>query len=178
MTKAKSDRRIAVRIDPVIHEPARLQIVTVLSGVDWTDFPSLCRDLGVDAGQLVRPLRPIGARRLYSGQEEHHRQNPAHAVPADSEGTQGLNEYWAAMEQIRRMATHQAKEFQQAKSSMSPPAQAGVQDRSLRHWIPAFAGTTRGSLAVFLASEVLLSAPVVTGCHIRWIENTAPRQCG
>jgi DNA-binding MarR family transcriptional regulator len=40
------------RIDRVIHEPARLQILMVLSGVQWADFPSPCRMLGLTRGNL------------------------------------------------------------------------------------------------------------------------------
>ena len=39
-------------LDKVVHEPARLQIMTLLSGVEWADFVSLCLTLGLTRGNL------------------------------------------------------------------------------------------------------------------------------
>jgi DNA-binding MarR family transcriptional regulator len=89
------------RIDPVIHEPARLRIMTALSAVQWADFPSLCRLLGLTRGNLsahVACLERGGyvqVRKSIVGKMPHtqYRLTPA--------GRKALKEYWAAIDEIR-----------------------------------------------------------------------------
>jgi DNA-binding MarR family transcriptional regulator len=90
-----------VRIDPVIHEPARLRIMMALSGILWADFPSLCRLLGLTRGNLsvhVARLERAGyvqVRKSIVGRMPHtqYRLTP--------KGRKALREYWAALDEIR-----------------------------------------------------------------------------
>jgi DNA-binding MarR family transcriptional regulator len=104
MTKAKPDQPVEVHIDREVHEPARLQIMTLLSGVDWADFPSLCRDLRLTRGNLsahcsrLERTGYIHVRKSIIGRIPHtqYRLTP--------KGRKVLREYWAAMDRIRRLA--------------------------------------------------------------------------
>jgi DNA-binding MarR family transcriptional regulator len=105
MTKTKCDHDIAVRIDRVIHEPARLQIMTVLSGVDWADFPSLCRDLGLTRGNLSAHCGRLEQAGYVQVKKSIIGRIPHTQYRLTSKGRKVLKEYWAAMDQIRHPAT-------------------------------------------------------------------------
>ena len=104
MVETRYNRHITVRIDRVIHEPARLQIMTMLSGVDWADFPSLCRGLGLTRGNLsahcarLERAGHVQVKKSFIGRIPHtqYRLTP--------KGRRVLKEYWAAMDQIRQLA--------------------------------------------------------------------------
>jgi len=91
-------------IDPVIHEPARLRILMVLSGVEWADFASLCRmlkltrgNLSVHAGRLVRSGYIRVSKRIV-GKAPHTQYR------LTAKGRKALAEYWAALDEIRTLA--------------------------------------------------------------------------
>jgi DNA-binding transcriptional ArsR family regulator len=48
--------RALVDLDRVIHEPARLMIVAVLSAVEWADFVFLLNETGQSKGNLATHL--------------------------------------------------------------------------------------------------------------------------
>jgi DNA-binding MarR family transcriptional regulator len=85
----------------VIHEPARLRILTALSAVQWADFPSLCQALGLTRGNLsvhVTRLERGGyvqVKKSIVGRMSHtqYRLTP--------KGRTALKEYWAALDEIR-----------------------------------------------------------------------------
>jgi DNA-binding MarR family transcriptional regulator len=90
-------------IDRVIHEPARLRILTVLAGVEWADFPSLCRMLRLTRGNLsahTRQLERAGYIRVSKsivGRAPHTRYR------LTRKGRKALAEYWAALDEIHRL---------------------------------------------------------------------------
>jgi DNA-binding MarR family transcriptional regulator len=105
MTKAKYSHPIAVRIDRVIHEPARLQIMTVLSGVDWADFPSLCRDLRLTRGNLSAHCGRLEQAGYVQVKKSIIGRIPHTQYRLTAKGRKVLKEYWADMDQIRHPAT-------------------------------------------------------------------------
>ena len=90
-------------IDRVIHAPARLKILTVLSGVEWADFPSLCRMLKLTRGNLsahtsqLERLGYVRVKKSIIGRMPHteYRMTP--------KGRKALAAYWATMDEIRRL---------------------------------------------------------------------------
>jgi DNA-binding MarR family transcriptional regulator len=85
----------------VIHEPARLRILMALSAVAWTDFPSLCRLLGLTRGNLsahVARLERVGyvqVKKSIIGKVPHTQYR------LTAHGRKALQEYWAALDEIR-----------------------------------------------------------------------------
>jgi DNA-binding MarR family transcriptional regulator len=73
----------------------------VLSGVAWADFPSLCRLLGLTRGNLsahVASLERVGyvqVKKIIMGNIPHTQYR------LTSRGRQALQEYWAALDEIR-----------------------------------------------------------------------------
>ncbi len=87
--------------DRVIHEPTRLRIMMILSGVDLADFSFLLSTLGLTSGNLsshMSRLEPTGyveVRKSFNGKIPH---TDYHLTAL---GHQALADYWAALDQIR-----------------------------------------------------------------------------
>jgi DNA-binding MarR family transcriptional regulator len=88
-------------LDRVIHEPARLRIATILSGVDWADFTFLLSVLKLTRGNLsshVDRLEKAGyveVRKAFNGKVPH---TDYHLTP---KGREALEQYWAELDGIR-----------------------------------------------------------------------------
>lgn len=104
MTKVKPNQHIAGCIDRIIHEPARLQIMTVLSGVAWADFPSLCRVLGLTRGNLSAHCRRLERAGYVQVKKSIIGRIPHTQYRLTAKGRRVLKEYWAAMDRIRQLA--------------------------------------------------------------------------
>jgi len=92
-----------IDIDRVIHEPARLQILMVLSGVQWADFVSLCRRLGLTRGNLSAhssQLEQAGYVRVSKGIVGKVPHTQYRLTPR---GRKALDGYWAGMDEIREL---------------------------------------------------------------------------
>lgn len=91
-------------IDRVIHEPVRLRILMVLSGVDRTDFKFLVTTLGLSKGNLssrIDRLERAGhvkVHKSFSGKIPHT------SYRLTRKGRQALENYWSAMDEIRSAA--------------------------------------------------------------------------
>jgi DNA-binding MarR family transcriptional regulator len=99
-----ASRSTSPHIDRVIHEPARLKIVTALSRVLWADFPSLCRMLGLTRGNLsahVARLERGGYVQVSKSIVGRMPHTQYHLTP---KGRKALEQYWAALDAIRRLA--------------------------------------------------------------------------
>lgn len=104
MTKAKRSQGIAVRIDPVIHEPVRLQTMTALSAVTWADFPSLCCDLGLTRGNLSAHCSRLEQAAYIQVKKSIIGRIPHTQYRLTPKGRRVLKNYWAALDGIRRLA--------------------------------------------------------------------------
>ena len=91
-------------IDRVIHEPARLQIMMVLAGVEWADFPSLCRVLGLTRGNLSAHSRRLEQGGYIQVKKSIIGRMPHTQYRLTPRGRRVLREYWAAIDRIRRRA--------------------------------------------------------------------------
>jgi len=92
------------RIDRVIHEPARLRIMTVLSGVEWADFPSLCHLLGLTRGNLSAHSSRLERAGYVRIKKSIIGRIPHTQYRLTPKGRKVLREYWTTMDKIRRLA--------------------------------------------------------------------------
>ena len=104
MAEMKCSRCTVIRIDRVIHEPARLQIVTVLSPVAWADFPSLCRLLKLTRGNLSAHISRLERAGYIQVKKSIIGRIPHTQYRLTPKGCRVLKDYWAAMDKIRRLA--------------------------------------------------------------------------
>lgn len=91
------------QIDKVIHEPVRLQIMTTLSGVEWADFASLCLTLGLTRGNLSAHSSRLEECGYVQVQKSVIGRTPHTQYRLTARGRKALAQYWAAIDQIRRL---------------------------------------------------------------------------
>jgi DNA-binding MarR family transcriptional regulator len=90
-------------VDRVIHEPARLRIMMVLSGVDEADFKFLLSALGMTKGNLsshmdrLEQTRYIEILKGFNGKVTHTRYHLTDA------GREALSWYWERLDGIRNL---------------------------------------------------------------------------
>ncbi len=85
----------------MIHEPARLRIVTALSGVLWADFPSLCRQLGLTRGNLSVHVARLERAGYVQVKKSIVGRMPHTQYHLTLKGRKALQEYWAVLDEIR-----------------------------------------------------------------------------
>ena len=77
-------------LDRTIHEPARLRILTVLSGVDEADFNFLLNTLGLTKGNLSSHIDRLEKAGYVN-------------VVKSFNGHEALEKYWSELDAIRNM---------------------------------------------------------------------------
>ena len=88
-------------LDRVIHEPARLRIMMILSDVDEVDFKFMLSATGTTKGNLsshVDRLEKAGYLKVlksFNGKIPHTRYHLTES------GKRALSKYWAALDEIR-----------------------------------------------------------------------------
>ena len=90
-------------LDPVIHEPARLRIMTTLSAVAWADFPSVCRTLGLTRGNVSAHIARLEAKRYVQVSKSIVGRMPHTKYKLTARGRKALKDYWTALDEIRRL---------------------------------------------------------------------------
>jgi DNA-binding MarR family transcriptional regulator len=92
------------QVDKVVHEPARLQIVTVLSGVEWADFVSLCLTLGLTRGNLSAHTSRLEQCGYVQVKKSIIGRIPHTQYRLTTKGRRALEQYWATLGEIRKLA--------------------------------------------------------------------------
>jgi DNA-binding MarR family transcriptional regulator len=84
-------------LDRVIHEPARLMVVAVLSAVEGTDFLYLRRETGLTAGNLSSHLSKLEAAGYVAIEKSFRGKVPYTAVRLTSDGRAAYDAYRAQL---------------------------------------------------------------------------------
>ena len=91
-------------LDRVIHEPVRLRILSVLRGVESTDFNFLLTALGLTRGNLSVHADKLEQAGYVVIRKEFEGKIPRTRYAITNEGRLALDEYWAALDAIRTTA--------------------------------------------------------------------------
>jgi DNA-binding transcriptional ArsR family regulator len=102
-------------LNRVIHEPARLAILTVLSACESADFIFLRTATGLSAGNLSVQITRLEEAGLVTVAKVIERKRTQTTVRLTAGGKGELAQYWQAMERLRS----------QVRSGSDQPAQAG-----------------------------------------------------
>ena len=92
-----------MEIDRVIHEPARLRIMMILSGVDEADFNFMLSTLGMTKGNLsshMDRLEQTGYVRII---KSFNGKIPNTSYHLTGTGRDALSKYWKALDEIRKL---------------------------------------------------------------------------
>jgi DNA-binding MarR family transcriptional regulator len=89
-------------LDPHIHQPARLRILMLLSGVSSADFKFLLNTLGLTKGNLSSHMARLEEAGYVEVTKSFNGKIPNTSYSLTSNGRSGLEGYWRAIDQIRR----------------------------------------------------------------------------
>lgn len=90
-------------LDRIIHEPARLRILTILSGVDVADFSFLANTLGLTKGNLSSHMDKLEKGGYVSIEKSFNGRIPHTEFSITSEGRRALSQYWEDIDAIRAL---------------------------------------------------------------------------
>lgn len=98
-------------LDRLIHEPARLAIMTVLSSVSSADFVFLQRTTGLTKGNLSSHLTKLEEAGLVKIEKKFVNKKPNTSVALTAEGKTGIANHWHQLERLKHLsATSTAKQ--------------------------------------------------------------------
>ena len=93
-----------LQLDRLIHEPARLAILTVLSSVKDADFTFLQRTTGLTKGNLSSHLGKLEAGGLVEITKTFIRKKPNTSVALTPVGRERVARHWEQLERLRELS--------------------------------------------------------------------------
>ena len=93
-----------MEIDKIIHEPARLRIMMILSGIDEADFNFMVSTLEMTRGNLsshMDRLEEAGYLKIF---KSFNGKIPHTGYRLTKIGKRALSKYWEALEEIRELS--------------------------------------------------------------------------
>jgi DNA-binding transcriptional ArsR family regulator len=90
-------------LDKLIHEPARLRILTILSGVDVSDFNFLLNTLGLTKGNLSSHMDKLEKAGYVEVNKSFNGRIPHTEFTLTGEGRGALEAYWKELDAIRSL---------------------------------------------------------------------------
>jgi DNA-binding MarR family transcriptional regulator len=97
-------------LDRLVHEPARLAILTVLSSVDGADFVFLQRATGLTKGNLSSHLSKLEAAELITIDKRFIARKPNTNVALTPLGRERIARHWEQLEQLKALSGPPARE--------------------------------------------------------------------
>lgn len=88
-------------LDRLVHEPARLVILTTLSSCASADFTFLLRITGLTHGNLSGHLAKLEAGQLVTIEKRFVDRKPNTLVAITPKGRRAVDRHWKTLEQIR-----------------------------------------------------------------------------
>ena len=88
-------------VNRTIHEPARLRLLTLLSGLDVADFNFLCNTLGLTKGNLSSHMDKLEKVGFVQMTKSFNGRVPHTEFSITPEGRAALDQYWKDLESIR-----------------------------------------------------------------------------
>jgi DNA-binding transcriptional ArsR family regulator len=88
-------------LDRIIHEPVRLRIMAVLSGVDRADFKFLLSTLGLSKGNLASHVDKLERAGYVEVHKSFQGKMPHTEYRLTATGRSALEGYWTALDAIR-----------------------------------------------------------------------------
>ena len=93
-----------VLLDRLIHEPARLAILTVLSAVKAADFVFLQRTTGLTKGNLSSHLTKLEEAGLVRIEKTFVHKKPNTSVALTPSGKERITKHWNQLERLKKLA--------------------------------------------------------------------------
>ncbi len=91
-------------LNKLIHEPARLAILSALSACESADFTALRRLTGLSDGNLSVQLAKLEEAGLVSSQKQFVSKKPNTKVKITKKGIAAIQQYWEQLNAIKQNA--------------------------------------------------------------------------
>ncbi len=92
-----------MEIDKIIHEPARLRIMMILSGIDEADFNFMVSTLEMTRGNLSSHMDRLEEAGYLKILKSFNGKIPTTGYRLTKMGRRALSKYWEALEEIREL---------------------------------------------------------------------------
>ncbi len=92
-----------MEIDKIIHEPARLRIMMILSGIDEADFNFMVSTLEMTRGNLSSHMDRLEQAGYVKILKSFNGKIPNTGYRLTKMGKRALSKYWEAIEKIREL---------------------------------------------------------------------------
>ena len=89
-------------LDRIVHEPARLRIMMILSGADQADFNFLLSTLGLSKGNLSRHVEKLELAGYVKVNKTFKGRIPNTSYQLTQKGSKALAQYWKNLDVIRQ----------------------------------------------------------------------------
>jgi DNA-binding MarR family transcriptional regulator len=90
-----------VEVDRLVHEPARMGILTILSSVQSAEFLFLQSTLGLSKGNLSSHLSKLESGGLVQISKTFVGKKPQTTASITAAGSQAIARYWTQLDQLR-----------------------------------------------------------------------------
>ena len=92
-----------MEIDKIIHEPNRLRIMMVLSGLDAADFNFLLTSLSLTRGNLSRHIEKLESASYLEVKKSFRGKMPNTSYQVTQKGAEALAQYWQKLDEVRQL---------------------------------------------------------------------------
>jgi DNA-binding MarR family transcriptional regulator len=93
-----------IDVDKLVHEPARLAVLTALSACKTADFVFLQRLTGLQAGNLSQHLARLVEAGFISLSKGFNGSYPQTTAQITDEGRRAIDDHWKRLEAVRKAA--------------------------------------------------------------------------
>jgi len=91
-------------LDRLIHEPARLALLTALASCQSADFLYLQRLTGLSKGNLSSHLSKLEEAQLVTVEKQFKGKTPLTRIAITDKGRKAVEQHWKQLEQLRSKA--------------------------------------------------------------------------
>ena len=92
-----------MKFDKIIHEPARLRVMMILSGIEQADFNFLLTTLSLTRGNLSRHMEKLESAGYLKVKKAFKGKIPNTSYQLTQEGSKALAQYWKNLDAVRRL---------------------------------------------------------------------------
>ena len=92
-----------MKFDKIIHEPARLRIMMILTGVEQADFNFLVTTLSLTRGNLSRHMEKLESAGYIKVKKTFKGKMPNTSYQITQKGSKALTQYWENLDGIRQI---------------------------------------------------------------------------
>ena len=92
-----------MEIDKIIHEPARLRIMMILSGIEQADFNFLLTTLSLTRGNLSRHIEKLESAGYLKIKKSFNGKIPNTCYQLTQKGSKALTQYWENLDAVRQL---------------------------------------------------------------------------